>query len=321
MRRYVSRTHQNSWSTEAHIPDTIYDLLHATWPNLELSVSILSRRDAILAAHHKPDTKLLSSPLLKNLTCNVFYQGHTSEYPSRCEWPRLMQAITTGGNLRVLRVQIEPINEHQHIQVIDNSEPKCLVRPSIPPGNRFPTLEELRISEKWGWGSSTLVWDLDYCRMLRGAMDWSRLRKLDFGADRPDQFFVAFTGVLPELKSLRFGTRGDSVGPAVDFMNSIAALESLDIVEATSYIEVMWPAIYKHQDSLRTLIVRPTTAAEVRHLEISRLRTVAKDFVALERLGWAVPCGRSVSARILVINTSANVPFRSIPTGCENSRH
>jgi hypothetical protein len=236
-----------------------------------------------------------------------------------------MQAITTSGNLRVLKVQVESVNDRdQRIPVLHPSEPKSLVRPSIIPGRRLPALEELRISEKWGWGSSTRVWDLDYCRMLRGAMDWSRLRKLDFGADRPDQFFVAFTGVLPELKSLRFGTRGDPVGPAIEFMESIVALEALDIVEATSQIDALWPAIYKHKDTLQTLILRPTMTSDhaaVRHLEISRLRTVVREFSSLERLGWAVPCEKSVSVRTHVINAFANIPPRSIPIGCESYRH
>jgi hypothetical protein len=300
---YASRTNQDSWNTPTHVPDSVYDILHATWPNLELSVCVLNRQDAILAAHRKPDTKLLSSPLLRNLTCNVFYQGYTSRESNRCEWPKLMQAITTGGNLRVLKVQVESVSDlHQGDPILHRSEPKSLVRPSIIPGRHLPTLEELRISEKWGWGSSTHVWDLDYCRMLRGAMDWSRLRKLDFGADRPDQFFVAFTGVLPELKSFRFGTRGDPVGPVIEFMDSILALEALDIVEATSQIDALWPIIYKHKDTLQTLILRPTTTSDhaaVRHLEMSYLRTIAKEFSSLERLGWAVPCERSVSARTM----------------------
>jgi hypothetical protein len=285
------------------MPDSVYDILHATWPNLELSVRVLNRQTSIMAAHCQMDMKLLSSPLLRELAYNVFYQGYNAGEPARCEWPKITQAIIAGGNLRVLRIQSERDGSHDYrIKILDESEPAKLMRLDITPGKRLPVLEELTISEQWDWGSSTYLWDTYHCRMLREAMDWSFLRKIDFGGDRPDEFFVAFTGMLPELRSLRFGVRDGSMDAVIGFMDSVTAFETLDIAEAGNQIDTLWPAIYKHKETLKVLVLRPATD-DGRRVYTSRrlIWTISKEFPSLERLGWDVPCATNVSAPTAVV--------------------
>jgi hypothetical protein len=278
--------------------NSVYEILHTTWPNLKLSVCVLDRQTNVYAAHRRMDMKLLSSPLLKKLAYNVFYQGYNAGEPARCEWPKLTQAIIAGGNLRVLKIHSERDGSHDfRTKVLDESESKKLMRLDIEPRTRLPALEELTISEQWGWGSSTYLWDSYHCRVLREAMDWSRLRKLDFGGDRPDKFFVAFKGIVPELKSLRFGVRDGSMAAVIHFMESITALDSLDIAEAKNAIDALWPAIDRHKESLRELILRPTkgTYGSPEYMAFDRLETVAKEFSSLNHLGWDVPCDTNVS--------------------------
>jgi hypothetical protein len=256
------------------------------------------------------DMKLLSSPLLKKLAYDVFYQGYNAGEPARCEWPKLTQAIIAGGNLRVLKIQSERDGTHDYrIKVLDDAEPKKLMRLDITPGSRLPALKELTISEQWGWYSSTYLWDAYHCRMLREAMDWSRVRKLDFGGDRPDEFFAAFTGILPYLKSLRFGVRDGSMDAVIRFMESVTAFESLDIAEAGGQIDTLWPAINKHKETLKVLILRPATDNDRRlYIPRSRLWNVSKEFPSLEHLGWDVPCTTNVSARTVIMKNEL-IPY------------
>lgn len=245
------------------------------------------------------DTRLLSSPLLVSLIYTIYNQGYHAEQPSRSEWPKLTQALVAGGNVRVLRIQSQQDGtEYRGTKILDDNEPKKLTRLDITPESRLPPLEELSIDIQLYWGGSSYLWDAEHCLMLRDAMDWSHLRKLDFGGDNPYVFFSAFTGLLPNLRALRFGVTEGQVRPAKVFIKHLTAVESLDIARAQLGIDALWPAIMKHKNTLKEIILRPTTSGYYapQYIDFSRLETIAEEFPALQRLGWDVPCKENVSA-------------------------
>jgi hypothetical protein len=288
-----------SWETNVHIARSVLDKLHATWPDLELSVCVLDREKAKNHVHRQMDIKLLSSPLLKSLTYSVYNQGYRADQAARSEWPKLTQAIAEGGNLRVLSIDnSQDGTEYYGVKIISDTENSGkLMRLDITPEIRLPALEEFTLRENRSWGSPTYLWDDAHVHMLRNATDWSRLRKLDFGGDRPDAFFSAFTGGMPNLKALRFGAQDGSIGPAKRFIASITALESLDIGRAEVAIDALLPTIMDHKDTLRELILRPTTAGycQPQYMDLDRLTAIIEAFPLLERFGWDAPCKSNVS--------------------------
>lgn len=243
------------------------------------------------------DSKLISSPLLKDLTYNVYSQGHHTDQHARSEWRKLTQALVAGGNVRLLKIG-SWLHSAYHGVILDDTEPETLMRLDLKPGMRLPHLEELTIRVGGYWGASPYLWDLDHCHLLRQAIDTSHFRKLDFGSDKPDTFFSTFTRLLPNLKALRFGIQQDGIaGSARRFIKSLKALEALDIDSASPAIDRLWPAIMKHKNTLKELVLRPTTDGycKPRTIAIERLQTISIQFPKLERLGWDAPCGYNVS--------------------------
>jgi hypothetical protein len=172
-----------------------------------------------------------------------------------------------------------------------------LPRLDLELGLRLTQLEELSIRALGYWGESNYFWNDDHCRMFRDAIDPSRLRKLDFGSDNPTAFFECFTGLCPRLKTLSFGATRDATKPAKEFIESLDALEHLDLLRAQVGIDDLWPAIEKHKHTLETLILGPTTEAYCTpvYMDLSRLEAIATTFPKLKRFGWDAPCQTNVS--------------------------
>lgn len=287
------------------MPTGVYDKLHSTWPELEISVTVLDRQYAKTAAYRRMDLRLLSSPRLIRLTYFVYNQGYDAAHPARSEWPKLTKALVDGGSLRALRLQTKSdgreidgyVSEYDGPQVVPDSEPEKLARLDISADTRLPQLEELSIDVPRPWGSSSYLWDSEHCLLLRDAMDWSRLRKLDFGMDNPHDFFTTFTGVLPNLKALRFEVRDGHAAAAKKFIGSINALESLYVGKAQAGLDELWPAILQHKKSLKELIFGPALGREfsTQYSDLSRLKEVVDNFPGLDRLGWDIPFKTNVS--------------------------
>jgi uncharacterized membrane protein YsdA (DUF1294 family) len=64
---------------------TVFDMIHATWPELEIRVVTVDRREAKTIAHRQIDMRLLSSPLLVGLTYVLYKQGYYHDKPTRSD--------------------------------------------------------------------------------------------------------------------------------------------------------------------------------------------------------------------------------------------
>ncbi|KAF2852949.1 hypothetical protein T440DRAFT_487950 [Plenodomus tracheiphilus IPT5] len=299
-----------NWKTAAHMSRGNYDKLHSTWPKLEISVTVVDRQNVKSIAHRQMDMRLLSSPLLTRLTYVVYNQGYQASLPSRSEWPKLTRALVAGGNVRVLRIQSQSDGEDYFgVKIVQDSEPEKLARLDLVPAIRLPQLEELSINSQRYYGASTYLWDTEHCLLLRDAMDWSRLRKLDFGADNPDVFFTTFTSRLPSLKSLRFEVNNWFLEPAVRFIESIDALESIHIDEVQKNIQPLWPAIMQHKASLKKLIFGPTLGHyySTQHVDLGRLEEIVTSIPGLEHLGWDMPCEENIDPKHITLVSNLNL--------------
>lgn len=272
----------------------VHDMIHAMWPKPEIRVLVVDRKMAKSIAHRQMDMELLSSPLLVSLTYEVYMQGYAPEHPCRSEWPRLSQALATGGNVRSLRLQVL---QDGHNRFTPDTEPAKIPRLDLTTGMRLPLLEEMTVQTLRYYGQTAYLWDPGYCRMFRDAIDCSRLRKLDFGGEHPENFFTCFEGFCPQLKALSFGIREGDTAPARRFIESLDALEHLDLSRAQAGIDDLWPAIEQHKNTLETLILGPTFESYCKHVPmgLDRLEDIASRFPKLKRLGWDAPCKRNVS--------------------------
>lgn len=168
---------------------------------------------------------------------------------------------------------------------------------------QLPPLEELSLS---AFDLRANSWYEPYCIQLRASMDWSRLRKLDFDHDNHAPFFQIFEGVLPQLKSLRFGFPRPSYGgdPPLEqirrFIESIKALQCLDVYNAKRGLDVLWPSIILHKESLNRLILgnNLSTHEPKDVIDLRVLKTISKEFRLLEHFGCMVPFGKMVGCPV-----------------------
>ncbi|KAF7672568.1 hypothetical protein GT037_009599 [Alternaria burnsii] len=304
-----------NWKTSAHMSRAVYDMIHATWPQLELRVVTVDRQNAKNSSHRQMDMRLLSSPLLTELTYVVYTEGSRVRELWRSDWPRLSQALAAGGNVRSLRLQNrQDFDGYDGPKIVPDTEPRKLPRLDLASGLRLPRLEELTIEDVRHYGDSIYLWDDDYCRMFLDSIDPSRLRKLDFGIDNPTNFFKNFAGLFPKLKTLSFGLLGreGTQQPARMFLESLDALEHLDVSHSQYCIDDLWPAIEKHRNSLKTLIIGPKFGQYngFKYMGLSLLETIASTFPNLERLGWHAECDTNASSNHLTMYICANYTFQ-----------
>jgi hypothetical protein len=282
----------------------VLDELYTKFPDIGVHVKVLDRADAPL--HHRQiDTNLLSSPLLRSLTYQVFTRGYRADTATQSEWPMLARHLEASQNLRVLKIEVLQEYEYDGVHVL-SSYPEGqlgeegLARLELSDDTKLPSLEEFTIREQTYWGSSTYLWDPAHCQLLLHSADWSSLQVLDFGTDLPVAFFSTFKSHLPQVKKLRFGfsreTTGADVQVVKEFIESVNTLQSLVIDQPKKGIEELWHVIKRHEKSLRELILRPSHGPYYTpiYLDISLLHQITQDFPKMERLGWDVPCTSNV---------------------------
>jgi hypothetical protein len=287
----------SSWETSAHMSLAVYDMLHSTWPKPEIRVVCGDRIDAKNLAHRQMDMKLLSSPLLVSLAYVIYTKGYRADWPCRSDWPRISQALAAGGNVRYLHLRVlQDGSDYKNTQLVSDTETEKLPRLDLAPGVRLSQLEEITFETCGNYGQSKYLWDPEYCRNFRGAIDFGQLRSINFGGENPEAFFTCFAGSCPKLRSLAFGAWKDATEPVKRFIESLDGLERLDVSRAQAGMDDLWPAIMKHKNTLETLILGPTMGlcCSPVYMELSRLEDIARTFPNLKRLGWDAPCEGNV---------------------------
>lgn len=250
------------------MPSSVLEKLHKTWPELDLSICVLGRRYAKDVIHRQIDEKLLSSPLLKSLTYEIIYEGYSSDSPMSPEWTKLTRAISSGGGLRVLRIKATSGG-------VCGEEPDKALQLDVCRDSHLPALEEFTLD------GSFYHWDDEHSEMFARSVDTSRLHTLNFPTSMTASFFRAFKKQLPGLKKFRIGRCG-SGHVIADFVKSIEGLELLAIDGQAPAIDVLWPAIMQHKNTLKSLCLRERVG-------VARLEEVMNSFPSVTCLGWDVP--------------------------------
>jgi hypothetical protein len=137
-------------------------------------------------------------------------------------------------------------------------------------GDVFPALQALALTY-----DSYKLTEI-HCRQWLKAMDWSQLRNLDLDYDCPEYLFAAITGLVPQLKSLKFGFWPNYSGSrswqchdltvVARLFGSIDALEELAL--QNSY-QVEFDSLVRGADS----IIRHWRALKKLHVSFCKYRT------------------------------------------------
>lgn len=241
------------------------------------------------------DVQAISSPLLKSLDYVIYHQSPDQNGMQKSEWPLLTEALLAGGNIQSLRVQSKQDSVgpyRSRIKMLSGDEPAGPIGLNLTTKTQLPALKHLGLSVEPGWGVSAYPWTKEHCRMLGSTVDLSQVELLDFEGDYPSDFFKTWAGLLPNLRSLKFGVvKPGGATAAARFIESIPDLESLEIIRAQTGIETLWPAIQMHKNSLKKLVFRPTPGdyGGVNYIHYDIFFDVIDQCSVLEWLGWEIP--------------------------------
>ncbi|KAF2118143.1 hypothetical protein BDV96DRAFT_488604 [Lophiotrema nucula] len=282
------------WNTSTTVPPDVLSMLETKWPDAKLVV-----RDHL--RHNEKgqtwdlDENLLRSPQLDILDIDILTEGYGyGDKPCLSEWPQLSSLLRTGCRPRTLRIKIRagyPVKiwrPRRRGPALYRDQD--LPRLSLDQDTTLPPLKELSIIKVSGAG---YYFDPAHSAMLAQSMDWSNLKKLDFGRDCPVSLFTQLIGRLPNLISLRFGFPNTEINcdAVYRFIDALNSLEKLEIYNVAVQSTDIWTAIKKHRDTLKTLILHPSRLAyqQTKYVELARLKDVVKYFKSLEHLGIEVP--------------------------------
>lgn len=246
----------DSWNANYDIPECVIAKLEKQWPNAKLIVGNHDRGDS--------DTRLLSSPLLYDLTFGINnWKAGDQTREQHSKLPELRDILLKNPQLRKLdiRTKYRWIQRKRGWPEYDTL-PHLMHLPLLPT-DRLPILTELRFS-----GPDTYELDLQHCQLLNQCMEWSQLHTLDLGLSCPQHFFEEIGGHLVGLKSLTMGVRtGDrkyehrkygpmtceDLRPVNRFIESVPGLAELNITDLDAAAPVVVLTILESQQSLQTL--------------------------------------------------------------------
>lgn len=233
------------------MPSSLLVALHAR-PKIRLEVFIPER-------YGKPmQHALLASPSLHKLDFTIF--GFVYQKPCPSEFRTFKRLLGKGGGLKSLTLHVSDYGDKAPTVRPDLEEGELNF--NFEPGDNFPALEELILDCYDRYYLSAA-----HCDIWTTCMNWSYLKNLDLGHATPQYLLPTLTGLVPQLKRLRFGfwrnahrsnaSWGSSqdLKVVINFVQSIKALEEIvliswDDVQCTQ----IRPAIFtQHGDSLRTV--------------------------------------------------------------------
>jgi hypothetical protein len=277
----------------------VLEALQTDWPQVKISIRNYGRKDP------RSDIIQAIDQVPISVAHTVDYTVY-SHYDNRSEWPSIARLIQGNPSLRKLRLTARTPYGRMEDKFVPDGDMRSVATLPIKPGTKLPPLEELSIVEP----DANDPWHHKHSTRFSKCMDWTFMRKLDFGSEYPTQLFSTLAGQVPSLTSLRFGLPvgadtsvalrfGLPVGTdipvaAISFMEATTLIE-LDIGNAHGQMDTLWPAICRHKDSLETLILRPCqpesgyTLVPQTFLDVKYLELIAKEFPSLTRFGWSLP--------------------------------
>ena len=250
------------------------DKLEKRWPDVELRVTNNRRCDR--ASEKSIDVRLLSSPLLHALDYSIFFDP--VELHARSDFSCLESIIYGSRRLKSIRLgvySLPPPRGFDKTQftmipqiVLAHDEPP-------PPTPQLQALKSISLSLPRGNMSSQYIANLHKVSSLiwDGCAGLAPGISLELHGLSPRLALHRMEGTVPNLMKLEFPIQSildyggnhlpKSTGDPVaigNVLRSIVALEELQISNYNANLDVLWPAIVKHHQSLRVLRIRSTDA-------------------------------------------------------------
>lgn len=274
------------WNANTTITSSVLFKLHTKWPDLKICIHNHKRNEAA-TLDRALDTALLSSTQLDSLDTTI-YMDATGIAPFYSEWPELTRLLQKGGNCRSLEIHAQKDANRMVPKIFEDPANIGGSHFQLKTGSKLPALEELSISSS---GRRTAYqFDGVHCALLKEALDWSRMRRLEFMDGFPDRFLSELCGHVPNLEHLRLRLPEESNSApevAARLISSVKQLKSLDLTGLETWIDVLWSAIKAHRETLETFVSRSH-----RHSYMSTdfigaqfLESLASDFPRLRHLG------------------------------------
>ncbi|KAF2740628.1 hypothetical protein EJ04DRAFT_558620 [Polyplosphaeria fusca] len=295
----MENLHSLSWNVPNKFPPTLLSSIRSKFPNLRLSVCNHERVSDM-------DLELLTTFNLQSLDYDIYIDAYawqsTPNALRHSEFRRITQIVQSAQHLKHLRLNLKLNDRYSTNGTYRRAAMRRFTDQDLTPvrfcldhTTQLPSLEEFAISKE----KTCAGYDFDalHCSVFRNSMDWSQIRKLDLHQLNPANLFAQLVGHTPNLRSLSFGLPDNQkdaaadVIPAARFIETLTNLESLDVTNVKSCIKAIWPAIRKHEKTLRTLILRPTRdnyGSPAAH-ETAHISSIARRFSRIEHLGYDVP--------------------------------
>ncbi|KAF2866037.1 hypothetical protein BDV95DRAFT_611915 [Massariosphaeria phaeospora] len=290
-----------SWNARFPIPKGVLSALSTKWPAARLHVTNFDRREP---KYLPLDTALLSSPQLYSLAylvCGTIWNSQNELDELRSEFGQLRTCLLQTKRLKSLHLTAWPnmrLDENPHVD--DSAWTTGPGNLDFREGDVFPALEELILP------CDNYSLSRAHCQQWLAAMDWSHMRRLDFGNGCPREPMAALIGRVPQLKCFCFGfdpifvqeTVGvtEQESPSLymigEFLDGIEGLEEV-IVNSVSSSWSMFnfttiSLCGKHGRTLKKLRLHYGVRSEIKGWSLEEVRGLVERCPGLEDLALRV---------------------------------
>lgn len=291
----------SSWDARSMIPRGVISKLEDYRPNARLSVTNNRRNEK--TSDVAMDVRLLSSPLLYSLNYSIFY-GSTSSGIVCSEFRTLKDILLRSQKLRILSLAVYL----SFGDIVPKAPGDWHTFLPVGSGDPLLKLHTLTIPDETTYYAQDL--GKVYSAIFAQANDFTQLNRLALKNLCGYHSFEPLKGRVPNLKHLEFSFRiGNSYHRTIgdrcknpilvrDFLESINALETLEITNYEDNFDILWPAIVKNFGSLKRLglhtppdqtyksDVPPTlTCDQITQLQESKISDLAID-VTISDITW-----------------------------------
>ncbi|KAL3419058.1 F-box domain-containing protein [Phlyctema vagabunda] len=250
------------WHSQSKVPERLISKLEQRWPDLKLHVDVPYRSEGSLY----PDIRLLSSPLLSSLECDISWGLRDGMFGSQESvlsdiWI-LAAIISQNKRLESLNLAISGcgsgFDDDPELEITQEVVPLD-TDTLFPAGFQLPQLQEI-VWPSWTYSTGIpqfereheKVHELTYI-LLKQIPNWAHLKYLKLSGLSAELPFKQLEGCVPNLRVLHVVFRAkkyDNTPAALSFISSLNGLEELSIINMVASAERCWEAIKKHKGSL-----------------------------------------------------------------------
>ncbi|KAL8708377.1 MAG: hypothetical protein Q9220_006758 [cf. Caloplaca sp. 1 TL-2023] len=195
----LTNLHHFTWDVNRDIPNCLLSKLEQQWPKAYLSIGDHDRAMTDFRALTSPLTQSMNFCIL-NHTATITATDQLEQYS---KLPELRDILLKVPQLRKLNIKFVYNWIPRHVEWVGPLAHPRLLNFPLKSSDRLPTLTDLTFSGP----PETYEFNLEHCQLLRHCVDFSHIRRLDFGISCPQFFFEEIGPHLRNLRSLTMGIR------------------------------------------------------------------------------------------------------------------